>query len=385
MNRNSFNKKLLTGLTGLAVAAAAAGCGSSGGSANASSADTQACMDKITPVVDQHKQEVQWKSPGPAFDASSIKGKTVYWISGNAEVPFSQKVFAGFKEAADKVGVKYNFFNGDGSAATMLRGFQQAIAAHADVIMIQSIPLETFKTQIAVANEAGIPIVEAWNTDAGEAPEPGTQAAVTYDFTRAGQMMAAAAIKISKCNVKAVTFSPSDDTIAKYEVSGIKGEFEKYCPDTCSTTEQFTRISEWSTRLPVLARNAVSNPAVNWLMPVYDGQTQFTNPAVMQAGAASRVNVASFNATQGIIDQLAQSGNPLAVDVGAPLAWSGWAIADQCFRLLAGEKPVVDENIPLRTFDRDNIDEIDLSKPDATWYGTNTDFQAEYLKLWKVG
>src|SRR5262249_55617021 len=119
--------------------------------------------------------------------------------------------------------------------------------------------------------------------------------------------------------------------------------------------------------------------------PLYDGETQFTNPAVMQAGAASRVQVASFNATKGIVDQLAKSGNPLSVDIGSPLGWSGWAIADQSFRLLAGQKPLLDEKIPLRTFDRDNIGQIDLSQPESTWYGTKTNYEAEYSKLWGVG
>src|SRR5206468_8999632 len=143
------------------------------------------------------------------------------------------------------------------------------------------------------------------------------------------------------------------------EVNGIKQEFQKLCSSTCTSTIQDAKIAEWSTRLPVLARNAVSNPKVNWLLPLYDGMTQFTNPAVKQAGAADRVKVGSFNATKGIVDQLANSSDPLAIDVGSSLEWSGWAIADQSFRLLAGAQPVKDEKIPLRTFDKENIGQID--------------------------
>jgi ribose transport system substrate-binding protein len=387
-------KQLLMGIAAIAVLLVAAGCGSSssstsssastsGGSTNASSGSS--CKDQVTKVVDQQKQPVSWGNPGPAFDTSGIKGKTIHWISLNADIPFTQSVFAGFKQAAQKVGVNFKFFDGAGNASQEARGVQQAIAAHADLIMIQSIPIPQISTAIAAANKAKIPVVEAFNTDAGAPPDPGTQAAVTYNYTAAGQMMSDDAIRISDCKVDAVTFTTSDEAVAPFGVKGIQGEMTKYCPDTCSTKVQDARIAEWSTRLPVLARNAVANPKVNWLMPLYDGETQFTNPAVMQAGAASRVNVASFNATKGIVDQLAKSGNPLAVDIGSPLAWSGWAIADQSFRLLANQKPVVDEKIPLRTFDRDNIGEIDLSKPESTWYGTKTNYETEYEKLWGVG
>jgi ribose transport system substrate-binding protein len=387
-------KKLLMVIAAIGVLLAAAGCGSSSNSSTsttASSGSTTAsgsggsCQDQINKVVDQQKQEVAWGNPGPAFDASKVKGKTIYWISLNADIPFTQGVFAGFKQAAQKVGAKFVFFNGAGNASQESRGVQQAIAAHADLIMIQSIPIPQISTAVADANKAKIPVVEAFNTDAGGPPDKGTQAAVTYDYSAAGRYMADDAIRISNCKVNAVTFTTSDEAVAPFGVKGIQGELAKYCSSDCSTKVQDARIAEWSTRLPVLSRNAVSNPKVNWLMPLYDGETQFTNPAVNQAGAASRVKVASFNASKGIVDQLKQSNNPLAVDIGAGLAWSGWAIADQSFRMLAGAKPLADEKIPLRTFDKDNIGQIDLSKPESTWYGTKTDFEAEYSKLWGIG
>ncbi len=393
--------QLITPLRGpiavLIVSMAVVGCGSSssssstsGGSSNAASTSSSSssgsdCVSKATALVNQQKAPVSWGNPGPAFKTSGIKGKTIYWISLNADIPFTQAVFAGFKEAAQQVGVKYVFFNGAGDASKESQGIEQAVAAHADLIMIQSIPIPQISVAVADAGKAHIPVVEAFNTDASAPPDKGTDAAVTFNYTMAGQMMADDALRISSCKVHAVTFTSSDEAVAPDGVNGINKELNGLCGSDCSNKVEDARIAEWSTKLPILARNAVVNPEVNWLMPLYDGETQFTDPAVIQSpAAASKVKVASFNATKGIVDQLKSSSNPLWVDVGSPLEWSGYAIGDQSFRVLAGVKPVVSEKIPLRTFDKDNISSIDLSKPESTWYGTSTDFKAEYAKLWGI-
>ena len=62
-------------------------------------------------------------------------------------------------------------------------------------------------------------------------------------------------------------------------------------------------------------------------------------------------------------------------------------VAEMAQRLRARSIKVIvyDEKIPLRTFDRENIDQIDLKKAESTWYGTQTDFESEYSKLWGVG
>jgi ribose transport system substrate-binding protein len=368
--------------------------GSSGGStssaagASTAAATTSAsgndCVSKATTLVNQQKAQVSWGNPGPAFKTSAIKGKTIYWISLNADIPFTQAVFAGFKEAVQQVGVKYVFFNGAGDASKESQGIEQAVAAHADLIMIQSIPIPQISVAVADAGKHNIPVVEAFNTDASAPPDKGTDAAVTFDYTKAGQMMADDALRISSCKVHAVTFTTSDEAVAPDGVNGINKEFAM-CGSACSNKVEDARIADWSNKLPILTRNAVVNPQINWLMPLYDGETQFTDPAVTASpAAATRVKVSSFNATKGIVDQLKSKTNPLAVDIGSPLEWSGYAIADQCFRVLAGVKPLASENIPLRTFDKDNISSIDLSKPESTWYGNQTDFKAEYAKLWGI-
>ncbi len=396
MGSKTYTARLITLLgVGVTVAALAA-CGSSSSSSTASNAaaasstsgssttSASSCLSTATATVNKYKAPSSWKSPGPAFSTKSIKGKTIYWISLNADIPFTQDVFAGFKEAATAAGVKYVFFNGAGNASTETRGIEEAISAHADLIMIQSFPISQVSVAVKDANHANIPVVEAFNTQAGAPPDPGVQAEVSYDYTLAGSLMAADAVRITNCKVNGVTFTSSDEAVAPDGVNGIANTLKQLCPSSCSSKVENALIAEWSTRLPTLARNAVLNPSVNWLFPLYDGETGFTDPAVLAANAASRVKVASYNATKGIVNGLASKTDPLWVDVGSPLEWSGWAIADQSFRVLAKAPLSANENIPLRIFDKDNISSIDLTQAESSWYGTATDFKSQYMQLWGV-
>lgn len=109
-----------------------AACGSSSkSSSGGSGSSSSSCTNGATAIVNKYKGPVGWVSPGPKFSTKSLKGKTIYWISLNADIPFTQDVFAGFKEAANAVGVHFVFFNGAGNASTETQGIEQAIAAHA--------------------------------------------------------------------------------------------------------------------------------------------------------------------------------------------------------------------------------------------------------------
>jgi hypothetical protein len=110
----------------------------------------------------------------------------------------------------------------------------------------------------------------------------------------------------------------------------------------------------------------------------------YIDPAVVAAQAASRVHVATFNASSGIVQQLKQSNSPLYADVGSLSEWLGFAIADQTFRVMAGQAAIPNADVPLRTFDRANASSIDFNAPETEWYGASADFIKHYDTLWKV-
>lgn len=371
-------------LLGLSVALVAAACGSSStGTSGGNSGAAAAAATKAQALLQTESQSVSFPSTITSFDASKARGKSVWFISNLASNSFTTLLYNPYVEALNLFGITVHEFDGKGSAATESQGIEEAIAAHPDAIFIQDIEIASIQAAISDAQKANIPVLEWATVDAGVGPSSGDAASTTYCYHCAGKYIADAVIALGQGNVNAVIITSSDVPVSAAETQAIENEFNTICPSTCHYTTQDVLIADWTTGLPVLARTIVANPNVNWIIPMFDPETTFLDPGVIQAGAASRVRVASYNATSGAVQQLQESGNPLAVDVGSSLAWSGYACADMTLRVLAGVTPLADsaETIPLRTFTRSNASSIDFSKPDSTWYGS-TDFKADYRKAW---
>jgi hypothetical protein len=60
----------------------------------------------------------------------------------------------------------------------------------------------------------------------------------------------------------------------------------------------------------------------------------------------------------------------------------GWAIADQAFRILAGEEAILDPKIPVRLFTSENIGEIDIDAKEETWFGDPAEWRDGYKEIW---
>lgn len=360
-------------LIGIVILAA---CGGGGTTTSGNTVN----VDAVKKLVDQEKAPVSFPSL-PSFDASKARGKSVWFISNLGSNSFTTDLYNPFKQALTQFGVNVHFFDGQGQASVEARGIEEAVAAHTDEIFIQDFAVETVQGAVNDAHKANIPVVEWANQDAGQPPAAGDVAETTYCYTCAGRYIADDVIATSNGNVNAVIITSSDVPPSVFETNGILEEFQKYCPNTCHARKEDVLIADWSTRLPVLGRTISADHSVNWIIPMYDPETTFLDPGIIQAGAADRVKVASYNATVGAVVQLKQPGNPLYVDIGSSLAWSGYANADMVLRVLTGTTPLKDEQIPLRTFDRTNVANIDFTASQATWYGP-IDFTKEYNKVW---
>jgi ribose transport system substrate-binding protein len=352
-----------------------------GGSTTSSTATVNAAgVAKAKALVVQQKAPVSFPNL-PAFDASKAKGKSVWFISNLGSNSFTTDLYNPFKQALTALGVDVHFFDGQGSASTEARGIEEAVAAHTDEIFIQDFSVSTVQAAVNDAHAANIPVVEWANQDAGQPPVAGDAAETTYCYSCAGKYIADDVIASSNGKVNAVIITSSDVPPSVFETNGILNEFKRLCPSTCHAKTEDVLIADWSTKLPVMGRTIVTDSKVNWVIPMYDPETSFLDPGIIQAGAADRVRVCSYNATIGAVVQLKQAGNPLYCDIGSSLAWSGYANADMVLRVLAGVPPLKDEQIPLRTFDRTNVSNIDFNAPQATWYGS-VNFVTEYQKLW---
>ena len=375
-------------LTSLSLALAVAACGSSstptsGGGGNTSAAAAAAA--KADALVVAERGNAQFPSTITPFNASAARGKKVWWISNLASNSFTTLIYNPFVQAMALENVSVHLCDGQGSASVESRCIEEAIVAHPDQIFIQDISIPSIQGAINDAHKANVTVTEWANDNAGTGPSAGDAAETTYCYSCAGKDIADDVVALSKGNVDATIITSSDVPVSASEAQAIEAEFGAICPVTCKFQTQDVLIANWTTGLPVMARTIVANPNVNWIIPMFDPETTFLDPAIIAANAAGRVHVASYNATSGAVQQLQMANNPLWVDVGSSLTWSGYACADMVFRVLAGVAPLSDtaESIPIRDFDRTNAASVNFSAPDSAWYGT-TNFIADYKTAWGV-
>lgn len=327
-------------------------------------------------------------APGPPFDAvGAMTGKTVFEIPITSEVPFITAVEEGMGQAAAAVGARLVVYPNQGEPSHWAQGISTAIAQQADAITLFAQNPELLGPAIRQAEEAGIPVVVVRTTGEDE-PCPTDPRGRRYGttcipgpFEQAGRLEADWVIKETggRGHVLVVTSSDATSTVSLLE--GLKDEFATRCPG-CRVRFVDVPIPQWADRVQTEVASALlADPGIDYVIPIYDSMSQYVQPAILAAGAAGRVRIATFNGTPFVLKML-QEGDIVRMDVGENLAWVGWATMDQVFRLVAGQEPVRSQHTPLRVFDDTNVDEA--GRPPRLDEGYGRAFVAGYQQLWGV-
>jgi ribose transport system substrate-binding protein len=388
MNRNIARRAVPGGIVLAAGALVTAACGSTAtpsSSASTSSGGTAAAVTAAMAIVKQSESPLTFTAPGPSVDTSKVRGEVVAYVPIADGIPFTTNVYKGFHQAMQATGVQDVYYPTAGTPASWAGAVQQAIARGVKVIALQGVPATSISSAITAAGQAHIPVVETNDLPVNAPLGAGIAAQVQVDYHKVGMMEGAYAIVHSNAHVKAVLIEIAGDESASDPVAqGAIDIFNQLCPQTCTYTKESVAIPDWATKLPSLTSTAIADPNVNYLIPTADGMATYMVPAVHQAGAQSRVTILSFNATPGLMKYLV--GNDVLLgDVGSPLLWAGYEIADQTLRLLAGQSPLPTsaENVPLELFTSANFNSTEITQDEWTWYGPPA-FIAGYKQLWGV-
>jgi ribose transport system substrate-binding protein len=375
---------LSAGAAGLSLAGVSL-LGVSSPTATLAAAQTTSGVDEAQQLVSQWAQpHTSFDPPGPAFDASGARGKTV-WVIEILSIPFAQLNVQGAQEAFDKAGVKMVPFDGKGQVAETSRGIGQAIGQNADMILVASLPGQNFKPDFDRAQAAGIPVAMIENHDpGGVSPDepPGVVAELNQNHAQAGQIMADYTVADAGGNgVNAMVLWSSDAPgIGQPQLDGINNELKRLAPDAQVTVKDVL-VAQWESQIPTITQSSLlSDPNLRYLLPLYDGMALFMLPAVHAANAQDRVKLVSFNTSPAVMQSMANH-DVVVADCGTDPVRFGWTWVDQCLRVMTGNAPVPDIKLPIRLFTSDTVSSIDLSQPIQTWFG-DVDFRSAYLNLW---
>ena len=379
--------RLVVGAIAISTAMLLVACGNSkvtkaadpGGSAGSS--DTASGVAEAKKIVADYSKPPTWQGPNDPVKVSDLSGKRVVYISVSNSIPvlkyWSDTLAGVVKNVA---GIQFDVVDAKGSVDEANKGFQQAIATKADVVVLQAFSADLFTAQIQQAKAAGIKVITA-NSGVPGKVDGGQDAEVTFDYVKVGQLIADWMIADSKGSGKALLVTSDDVPASQPQAQGTLAEVKRLCP-SCDVQKKDVQIPQWEASIPTLFQTTINtDPMRTYLLPIYDGQALGGLGAIRTAGAGSRVKVGTFNATPGIVEQLKDASSGLKLDVGGQNEWWAYACADTIFRVLTGTKPIDNYNVGLRIFDTSNSHLIQ-GKDEFSWYGDVADYKAEFAKLW---
>ena len=367
------------------AATSAAGATSSGTGTGTSASGGSGGASQAKKLVSQEEQPPKFTGPTSKVNIAKAKGKTVYYVSLTEEIPALHEWGVVLGQQLQAAGVHIQKCDAKGSPDGITTCLTQALAAKPDMIVAQALDTKFIASYISRAKAQGIKFVTAQTGTPGLPTVSGDDAEVTFDYPQVGRILADWFVADSGCTKGGA--ADHHQHLQPAAVGGRGGRHpergQEAVPDLSMPSVQNVLIPDWPTKLSTTTRSLLTaNPNLNYVLPLYDGMTIYMVPAINGILAAkSRVKVASFNATPVVIQNELVKQSPLAADVGGPNQWYGVALADQALRVLAGQPPVANENVPLRLFTRDNVSSIDPKKDESTWYGSVNPI-CEYHKLW---
>lgn len=399
LSRPRIRRLPVVAIPAVVLSALLASCStaSSGSGSAAPAKGSQAAADVSYAKAQVAKSESapQFTTPGAAFNISKVRGKSIAVIPATSN-EYDNTIEAQMKALASQYGVHYTEYPNQGEPTQWVSALDQAIASKPSLIILNTglDPSEVLP-EIKQAKAAGIPVMathffdqtyaDSLNTSCGGPASmcsAGLTASVNAPFDQATKAEADWIIGDSGAKAHVLVITASDAAPTAGMVSAAQSEFKSHCP-ACKVTVANVLVSDWTSKIPTLVQTALTrDPDLHYILPVFDFGAPYAADGISLAGKAGQVKIVTYNGTQSVLAML-EKHDDVAVDVGEPLDWLGYAFMDQAFRILAGAAPVANEHTPFRVFTAGNI--AATGTPPTVTGGYGTSYIQGYKNLWKQG
>jgi len=353
---------------------------SSGSSAATSGSSSGAVTDAAALVSKLRAPSNTFVAPGPALDAKSMRGKSLWYVALSQSIPVLAVEQGGIRQAADALGMSLKICDAKFQPATAAACVNSAVSSGAAGVIMDSITTASVSTAITNATSHKVPVlaVSAIGSNSND---------VSYGTNGDERSHAVAAdwiVADSKGKAKILTTKVQDDTGANNDIeTGSKPEFAK-CPDCKIVTATYTTGTV--TGVPSLVSSTLlSNRDVTYGFPEFDFLVPLFKAGVQTAGLTAKMKIVSTNSVLSSM-QLVKSGGQVA-DIGSNRNYSGWLSMDSLLRMLKGLPVPTKSEIPIRVFDSTNIGSVPLTDQAAStgeWFGP-LDYQKSFQHLWGLG
>ncbi|MBB95941.1 MAG: sugar ABC transporter permease [Rhodobacteraceae bacterium] len=308
-------------------------------------------------VVEKHKMIPEFTPPGEPFDAKTcMAGKKILSIPVTSAIPFVAGIEEALVAAGEEVGVEIQTWQNQGNPTQWVQGVEYAVSNGFDAVgMTAGIIPSAVGPQLKAAREAGLRVYATHHADVTNDPDPAADLNLPISYTEVGQIMAAWVISETGGNANVLVIGSDDVLPSQPYWKSFEAELTKLDPDSKATYYNVT-VPEWATKIQTTAQSALlSDPSINYIVPLYDSMSQFILPALAITGKRGQVPIASFNGTPFVLD-LIQNGD-VAMDLGESLGWIARSTLDAYMRDLCGiGEPMTELYVPFLIFDETNAE-----------------------------
>lgn len=380
--------RLVAGGVALASALALSACSAGSTADSAGTADDAA----LTPaaiaaqeIVERVSQPVaEFVAPGPAVDATTLAGSTVYYVPFTFSVPMFLNVHASIEEAFSNLDVKVEICDGKGNPADVASCLDQAINAKAAGVISGSIPYEVATTAFDAVVDAGIPLLYTQVAPQGPG-EPNKVGYLTPNNVELTSWNTNWIIADSNASADVLVVKNMDTPATQLWIDeGAVDVFASECPD-CNVEVITYNTAQLDKLASDVTAKLTTNPNISYIHAGLDVAVQTVVQGLQAAGRSSAdVSVVSADGNLAVL-QMLSSGNFLSAEVGFNQSALAWYATDQMVRMMAGEDSVQALEFPYRRiFTEEGAAELTLT-PEAEktgeWYG-DTNYKKGFLALW---
>lgn len=379
--------------TTMIVVAFVAGCSSGGGTDTNQPDPYQSQSEPVNcgsnPVLTHamsllrtaQQSTIPWT--GPTSGPKAQPNRTIVYIAQDMSNGGVLGVSKGVQNAAAAIGWKVTVIDGRGTVAGRVAAIGQAVALHADGIILGSVDSEEEKAAINQAAAAGVKIV-GWHSAPTAGPVPGTPifTNITTNAADVAAVSAADALQITNCKAGAVIFWQSGDTI------GIsKAETMRSIVQACTTCKLLdyvnTPLADTATRMAGETNSLRQQFGTKWTvgLGINDLYFDFASPALTAAGIGPSSPPQFISAGDGSIAAFnrIRSGYYQRATVAEPLNEAGWQAIDELNRAFAGAAPSGYVS-PVHIVTKANIN---TNGGPQNIYDPNNDYKSHYEQIWK--
>jgi ribose transport system substrate-binding protein len=323
-----------------------------------------------------------WK--GPTTGPKPLPGKRIAIVNCGQITEGCNRPARAAMEAIQKIGWTGTIFDGQGDTGKQLAGINAAVDSKYDAILLFLVDPTQVNEGIQRALAAHIPVVTLGQPPYTEERKALTQVPdISHDWLKTGELIADYMIWKSDGHVDAFLLNNPETAVVLYgQFAGTNGKLTdpKTCPDCKVTVENFT-IATINTQPAQLAAAAVQrDPKINWVW-CYDFCLANVSTDLIARGLQGNVMGAGFDCNAQNL-QLIRNDQVQRVCIADPRDWEAWAAVDTANRLMQGQ-PAVEQFIPVRLYDKTNVDELSPTDLKEGWQG-GVDYKSYYLKMWGV-